>query len=381
MVAAARVHCHGRRGWHGGRRWHRGRRRGGEYHRRRGWHRGGRRHGRWHWRGRGGKYHRRRGGGGGAGGSTTGGAGGRGGAGGSATGGASGTGGGGGAGGSPNTLYRASVDSNGLQANGDSTSPSLSADGRFVVFASRATNLAPNTATNRFGIDVYDAMDKTTRLVSVNAAGEQSDADARNPSISDDGRLVVFDSTASNLVANDDDGDADVFVRDLQAGTTRLVSAGSDGMAGDAASSQAVISGNGRFVAFSSSATNLVTPDTRQYGDVFVRDLTDGTNRRVSVNDTGAEGNRGSTLPSISGDGRFIAFVSSATNLASGDTNNVNDVFLRDMQLGTIQRVSVAGDGAQANGHSSSPRFRGRPPCRVLVGGDQPADRGIQQHR
>jgi Tol biopolymer transport system component len=183
-----------------------------------------------------------------------------------------------------------------------------------------------------------------------------SDADARNPSVSADGRLVVFQSPATNLVAGDDDGDEDVFVRDLQAGTTRLVSAASDGTPGDAGSSQAVISANGRFVAFQSSATNLVSPDTRQHGDVFVRDLMDGTNRRVSVNDSGAEGNGSSSSPNISGDGRFIAFVSSATNLVASDTNSMGDVFLRDMQLGTIQRVSVAGDGAEANRSSSSPR-------------------------
>ena len=173
------------------------------------------------------------------------------------------------------------------------------------------------------------ALAGTTERVSVDNAGNQGNAASSGVGISGDDRFVVFTSSATNLVPGDTNSVDDVFVRDRQTGTTERVSVDSAGNQGNAGSSGVGISGDGRFVVFTSSATNLVPGDTNSVADVFVRDRQTGTTERVSVDSAGNQGNAGSSGVGISGDGRFVVFTSSATNLVPGDTNSVADVFVR----------------------------------------------------
>ena len=174
-----------------------------------------------------------------------------------------------------------------------------------------------------------------------------------NPAISADGRFVAFNSFASNLVPGDTNGATDIFVRDRELGTTRRVGVGLGGVQANEASTAAAVSANGRFVAFDSFASNLVPGDDNFARDVFVYDRRAGTTRRVSVGSAGSNGE--SFFPAISADGRFVAFVSSATDLVPGDTNNEDDIFVRDLELGATRRVSVGPGGTQGNGPSSGP--------------------------
>jgi Tol biopolymer transport system component len=183
--------------------------------------------------------------------------------------------------------------------------------------------------------------------------------------LSADGRFVVFQSDASNLVRGDTNRTNDVFVRDRRAGTTELVSISSAGVQGNDTSAEPTISADGRFIAFSSRATNLVPgaadgarlsrepPGNRN--NVFIRDRLKGTTRRISVSPAGAPGNDNSATPAISADGRFVAFLSDASNLVPGDTNGVKDVFVRDRRTGTTRRVSVSSAGAQSKDSSDHP--------------------------
>jgi uncharacterized repeat protein (TIGR01451 family) len=173
--------------------------------------------------------------------------------------------------------------------------------------------------------------------------------------ISADDRYVVFASGSNQLVANDTNGRQDIFVRDRQTGTTTMVSRAADGSLGNDHAGQAAISADGRFVAFVSAATNLVPGDTNGFPDVFVRDLQTGTLVRASVSSGGGQANAGAFSPSISADGRYVAFASGSDNLVPGDTNVFNvDVFVRDMVLGTTERVSLRPDGSQIVGADST---------------------------
>jgi Tol biopolymer transport system component len=247
------------------------------------------------------------------------------------------------------TTERVSVDSSGMQANSDSYYGSVSADGRFVAFYSFATNLVVGDTNGVHDVFVRDRQTGTTERASVTSGGVQGNSDSILPAISADGRYVVFYSAAGNLVVGDSNGVYDVFLRDRQTGTTERVSVATGGAQGNGASVNPVVSSDGRYVAFSSSATNLVAGDTNGVDDIFVRDRQTGTTERVSVATGGAQGTGGCDQPSISADGRFVAFWSAAPNLVAGDTNGIRDIFVRDRQTGTTERVSVATGGAQAN--------------------------------
>jgi Tol biopolymer transport system component len=248
-----------------------------------------------------------------------------------------------------------SRNSAGAQGNDGSFDPSISADGRFVAFYSYATNLVPADTNGTSDVFVRDLVTGRTRLVSRNSAGTPGNSASFDPSISADGRFVAFDSIATNLVPADTNGDNDVFVRDLVTGRTRLVSRNSAGTPGNSDSFGPSISADGRFVAFNSYATNLVPADTNGTFDVFVRDLVTGRTRLVSRNSAGAKGNGASFDPSISADGRFVAFDSNATNLVPADTNGDSDVFVRDLVTGRTRLVSRNSAGAKGNGFSYSP--------------------------
>ena len=254
------------------------------------------------------------------------------------------------------TTTRVSVSSAGQQGNGGSGAPSLSADGRFVAFDSYASNLVAGDTNHSDDIFVHDRQTGTTDRVSVSSAGQQGNyGDSWGPSLSADGRFVAFGSYASNLVAGDTNGAGDIFVHDRQTGTTTRVSVSSAGEGGNDQSEDPSLSADGRFVAFNSGASNLVAGDTNDAWDIFVHDRQTGTTSRVSVSSAGEEGNNGSGDPSLSADGRFVAFTSYASNLVAGDTNGTHDIYVHDRQTGTTIHVSVSSTGQQGNGGSWVP--------------------------
>jgi len=250
---------------------------------------------------------------------------------------------------------RVSVGSGGAQGNQFSLLSSISADGRFAAFQSAASNLVPGDTNGSYDVFVRDQIAGATERVSVDSSGVQGDNDSSAPSISADGRYVAFWSMASNLVAGDTNGTWDVFVRDRTAGTTERVSLDSSGAQANGPSYGPAISADGRWVAFQSFASNLVPGDANGLYDVFVRDRLAGATERVSVDSAGAEANDESSSPAISADGRYVAFHASATNLVSGDTNGATDVFVRDRVAGTTERASVGSGGAQGNGDAFYP--------------------------
>jgi Tol biopolymer transport system component len=253
------------------------------------------------------------------------------------------------------TITRVSVDSAGNLGNRDSLFPSISADGRFVAFYSQASNLVPGDTNNTSDIFVRDLLTNTTTRVSVDSAGNQGNSFSLGASISADGRFVAFYSEASNLVPGDTNSSRDIFVRDRLTNTTTRVSVDSAGNQGNGDSSSPSLSDDGRFVAFPSDASNLVPEDTNGYRDIFVRDTLTNTTTKVSVDSAGNQGNFFSFTPSISADGRFVAFESLASNIVPGDTNNTGDIFVRDTLTNTTTNVSVDSAGNQANSNSRSP--------------------------
>jgi Tol biopolymer transport system component len=254
------------------------------------------------------------------------------------------------------TTQRVSVDSGGTQGNDISLYPSISADGRYVAFMSHATNLVPGDTNGVADVFVRDLQSGITERISVDSLGLQGDGESlltSTAACSADGRYVVFHSSATNLVPVDTCIWADVFVRDRQAGTTELVSVDSIGAQGNAGSGPGAISADGRYVAFQ-SGSGLVPADTNFHQDVYVRDRQSGTTERVSVSTAGAQGN-GDTVgwPSISADGTCVVFASNSDNLFPTDTNgSVSDFLLRDRLAGTTERVSLSWSGAQASLYS-----------------------------
>jgi hypothetical protein len=252
------------------------------------------------------------------------------------------------------TTEMVSVSSAGTQGNGDSfpEAESISPDGRFVVFDSFASSLV--SGDTNAGADVFrhDRSTGQTIRVSVSSSSEEGNGDSFNGAISSDGHLVAFDSGASNLVAGDTNKNADVFLRDVSAGTTTRVSLTSSGKQANADSFAPVLSDDGRLVVFSSDA-RLAPEDTNRRVDVYVRDLLTGQIRLVSVSSTGQPGNDDSFVEGPpSADDRFVAFASFASNLVSGDTNDALDVFLHDLLTGVTTRLSLSSSDQQGDADS-----------------------------
>lgn len=250
---------------------------------------------------------------------------------------------------------RESVDSFGGQSNGDSYSPSLTPDGRFVVFLGYGSTLVANDFNGVPDVFVRDRLLATTELVSVASSGIQGNMSSLGGGLSPDGRFVVFNSYADNLVAGDTNGNVDVFLRDRLTGTTECVSITASGLPGNEASGvdRLGVSADGRYVVFFSLASNLVAGDTNGKWDVFVRDRLTATTQRVSLGLFGAEADDDSMrIAVLTPDGRYVGFESFATNIVAGDTNGVRDAFLHDRLLGTTERVSLSAGGAQANAWS-----------------------------
>ncbi|MGJ6968623.1 S8 family serine peptidase [Streptosporangium sp. G11] len=302
-------------------------------------------------------------------------------------------------------VERVSVASDGTQSDGFSLSPTLSADGRLVGFGSGATNLVPGDTNGQTDAFAHDRQTGRTELVSVASGGTRSDGLSSSPSFSADGRFAVFNSDATNLVPGDVNGRTDVFVRDRTAGKTEPVSVGTDGLPGDGNSREQSISADGRFVAFESGATNLVAGDANGHADVFVRDRQTGktelipapdareassplisadgrmviftasggpegyqiyvhdrqtgTRRLASAASDGSMANDWSFAPSPSADGQTVAFYTYATNLAGGDTNGRTDVYVRDLKAGTTTRVSAGPKDVEGDGSAGIPSISG----------------------
>ena len=261
------------------------------------------------------------------------------------------------------TTTRVSVTSTGVQANSYSNRPAISADGRYVVFGSYATNLVPNDNNGVMDVFVHDRLTSQTRRVSVSSAGVEGNGesgypfinDSGGPGISGDGRLVTFWSRASNLVVNDSNSRSDVFVHDLQTGQTTRASISSSGSQGNEDSWYSAITADGQFLAFYSDAWNIGADDTNGKMDVFAYDLSTLTISQESVSSTGQQGNSHSRTPSLSADGRFVAFSSDGSNLVPNDANGSTDIFVRDRNIGVTTRVSVSSAGVQGNGDSKWP--------------------------
>lgn len=239
--------------------------------------------------------------------------------------------------------------------NGPSYEPAISSSGRYVAIRSAASNLVGSDTNAVDDIFVFDFVSVTTRRVSVSSTGAEADNASSDPAISADGRYVAFRSDASNLVGGDSNGVADVFVRDRAAKTTTRVSVDGAGAQANGASAEPSLSADGRYVAFRSAASNLVGSDTNAADDIFVRDRTAGTTTRVSVGAAGLQANGASGAPAVSGNGGFVAFHSSASNLVGGDTNSATDVFVRSLAGATTTRVSLSAGGGQGSDPSSSP--------------------------
>ncbi|OQX66965.1 MAG: hypothetical protein B6A08_17825 [Sorangiineae bacterium NIC37A_2] len=313
-------------------------------------------------------------------------------------------------------LRLASVSPSGDPANSFSGSPALSADGLVLAFFSRATNLVPNDTNDVDDIFVFERETGRVTRVSVSSAGEEANDWSDAPALCGDGRYVVFSSIANNLVLDDTNGELDVFRHDRETGETIRVSIAHDGselLGGEGYSASPSISNDGNRVVFTSMAPNLVPDDTNEYPDQFVRDiladtivranlhsdgtqvgkllrtpnstpqisgngryvsfvslwsglggdvddyadiyrrdLRDGFTHQVSYPPPGFNNDGHAAAASISGDGRFVVFDSASTTQVEGDTNGATDVFLRDMNTGVLERVSVGSDGEEANGSS-----------------------------
>ena len=252
------------------------------------------------------------------------------------------------------TTMRINLRPGGHQSKGSVFKCDISSDGRLVAFDAEASRLVPDDTNNEMDIFIYDRVTKKVERVNLGNRGQQARGGySILPSISASGRFVAFQSIANNLVAEAVGPGANIYVRDRQENKTIRVSRGLGGAPIDVGSSNPAISADGRFVAFDSNSTNLVPGDTNDIDDVFVYDLQTGRTTRVSVATDGQQGNSDSGYPSISADGRFVVFHSYATNLVPGDTNDAVDVFLHDCRTGVTSRVSVSSSGAQANGDSS----------------------------
>lgn len=239
-------------------------------------------------------------------------------------------------------------------ANGPCTleRSATTADGRYVVFSSSATNLVSGDANGVADVFVRDMQTGVVALGSTNSAGQQANAACDQPSLSDDGKYLVFRSTATNLVSDDTLDYSDIFLKNLATGTTTRVSTTGTGTEAYNDSHSPAISGDGRYVVFCSAASNLVASDDSVGAAVFKKDLQTGAITRVSNSQAGDGANLPCANPAISGDGRYVAFETEASNLVSDDTNSHCDVFVKDTQSGSIGRASTATGSTEADSDS-----------------------------
>jgi Tol biopolymer transport system component len=256
-------------------------------------------------------------------------------------------------------LYLISKSAGGTIGNNQSYQPDVSTDGRYVVFASDATNFVTGDNNGSSDIFVVDRQENRVEIVSVQSDGDPSNGNSYQPSISGDGRWVAFCSFASNLVGGDDNGRPDTFLYDRQNDAIRRISDAPNTDDGNGNScGQTSLSNDGQFVAFISDASNLVISDTNNVRDVFLYERGTDQVRRVNA-PNGQQPNGGSDWPSISSDGRYVAFESVATNLVGGDDNGQSDVFVWDRIDADVERASERQDGADNTTGSFRPAISG----------------------
>jgi len=251
-------------------------------------------------------------------------------------------------------IWRISQSSAGKPGNAPSRFVRLSGDGTTVAFLSTATNLLEGDTNGREGVFLHDLRSRETVRVSRALQGGQADGASYAPSLTRDGRLVAFASEATNLVADDSNAVADVFVHDTNTDLTERITLSAEGREASAPSDAPAISATGRFVAFSSGSADLVPGGYRAGRNVFLHDRDTGRTALVSV----ARGNQGangaSDNPVVSEDGSKVAFVSAASNLVADDRNDRPDVFVRDLERGETFRLSVGAGGIEANEESGA---------------------------
>jgi Tol biopolymer transport system component len=251
----------------------------------------------------------------------------------------------------PPATVQVSLTSQGGQAVESRSEPfAASVDGRYVAFTSAAPNLAPGDTNETWDVFLRDRRTGTTTRLSQSNAGVPSDSSNYGQSMSPDGRYVAFTSDATNLIPGDTNGAFDGYVHDRRTGRLSRVTLTNGDTEGDARSYAPAISADGRYVAFVSDATNLVRGDTNGVADIFLRDRQAGTTVLVS----GANADAPSDAPAVSDDGRYVAFTSESA-LVPGDTNGLADVYVRDLRTNGIRRVNVSTTGAQANAFTVSP--------------------------
>lgn len=239
------------------------------------------------------------------------------------------------------TTVRLSLAPNGDEPDADCTRVAISGNGRYVAFASAATNLVADDGNGILDVFLCDTKSLGIERISVDQGGGDANGSSSFPAVSASGRYVAWDSAAADLVPFDGNGDDDVFVRDRKTGETFRVSVSSAGTEGNEESENAAISANGRVIAFDSDADNLVADDLNEATDIFVHDRKTGETTRVSVSTEGAEADGFSFNPAISANGRYVAFRSSAINLVEADGNGSDDVFLHDLKTGATVCASV----------------------------------------
>jgi hypothetical protein len=266
-------------------------------------------------------------------------------------------------------IERISVGLNGARANvPDCTNPcgsqrpTISADGRFVAFWSNADNLVAGDTNELADAFLYDRQTKTMTLVSKGWQGVQATGESRRPVVSRDGSHVVFESAAANLtqpcglpvcLGGDKNNADDIYLYNVADGSVTLVSAAANGSAANGNSNRPSLSANGRRIVFQSQATNLAGSDTNGTWDIYMRDLASGQTTLVSSGPSG-QSDKASTSPSISADGRWVSFDSKATNFTNGDSGGDVDIYVKDLDSGAVEQVSVRTGGGQATGTNGS---------------------------
>ncbi len=241
------------------------------------------------------------------------------------------------------------------KSKGGSQEPAISYYGRYVAFSSFSNQVVTGDNNNAWDIFVYDRKEEKTTRVSIASNGTESNGDSRRPSISGNGQLVVFQSAASNLVDNDTNGVDDIFLHDTKTGETQRISVSGNGSQANGKSDYPVISSDGRFIAFRSAASNLVENDTNGEQDIFLYERDSGKITRISISSDGEQGNDFSGAPSISSDGRYIAFRTKATNLHPKGINEDPDILIHDRLTRQTEMVSLSSAGQPYWGNPGNP--------------------------
>lgn len=256
-----------------------------------------------------------------------------------------------------NVVHANTTANQGQARAGDSSNASLFANNQKLIFESVANNLVANDTNNQSDIFVKNLATGAIDRISTDSNGQQAVGVSSQASVSQNNNFAVFTSSAANLVSGDNNNKADIFRKNLTTGQTIRVSTNVTGVEADGASKEAQLSADGSTVVFTSSATNLISGDTNSKDDIYYKNLTTGVVERVSMSSASEQANGDSYKAYFSADGNKVVFVSSASNLIVGDTNNVADIFIKDLATKEVIRINVDKFATQANGNSDDARF------------------------